>query len=115
MAITYKWEVTGIKVASVNETPNVIVQTYWKKTGTDEDGNEGSFSGATPFSSDSMPENTTFIPFDELTEEIVLEWIKAIVVGAYENHVNEQILKQINDKKNPVVDATLPWKVTANT
>lgn len=109
MAIIYRWEVTGIKTTTLNDTPNVVVQTYWKKIGTDENGNEGTFSGATPFSAATMPAGTTFIPFEQLTEEDVLTWIKAIVVDSYEEHVDSQIQKQISAVSNPVVDATLPW------
>lgn len=109
MAITYTWEVTGIRTTTLNNTPNVVVQTYWRKIGEDENGLRGTFNGATPFSSDSMPAGTTFIPFEQLTEADVLSWIKAIVVDSYEEHVNGQILKQINDAKNPIVDAPLPW------
>ena len=39
MAITYTWSVTGIKVATQNSNTNAVVQTYWKKIGTDEHGN----------------------------------------------------------------------------
>ena len=50
MALTYKYEVTSLKVkdeVSGNTTyNNTVVQTYWKLTGTDENGNEGTFSGA---------------------------------------------------------------------
>lgn len=115
MAITYKWEVTGLKTTNVGNTSNVVVQTYWKKTGTDENGNEGVFSGATPFSVDSMPDGQTFVPFSELTEEMVLNWIKAVVVGSYADHVDGEIAKQIADKVNPVTDATMPWVPVSNT
>ena len=109
MAITYTWEVTGIKTTSLGSISDVIVQTYWKKIGTDENGNEGTFSGATPFTADPTDNSGPFIPFADLTEENVLDWIKSVVIGHYEQHVNEQIKKQIDDKINPIVDATLPW------
>ena len=109
MSITYTWEVINIRTTTVNNTQNVVVQTYWRKIGEDENGYKGTFNGATPFSVDNMPPGTSFIPFDQLTEEDVLSWIKAVVVGSYEEHVNGQILKQINDAKNPIVDAPLPW------
>ena len=108
MAVTYTWKVTGLKTTTINNTSDVVVQTYWEKIGKDGE-LEGKFSGATPFSANTMPAGTTFIPFSELTEEDVLTWIKAIVVDSYEEHVNAQIQKQIDDKKNPVIDATLPW------
>lgn len=117
MTITYTWEVTGLKTTTVANTDNVVVQTYWKKIGVDEDGNEGTFSGATPFSANTMPPGTNFIPFEDLTEEEVITWIKAVVVDNYADHVNNQIQKQIDDKKNPVVEASLPWAsntVTSN-
>ena len=113
MAVTYTWEVTSLKTK--NETlgdgvvlPNAICQTYWKKIGTDEHGNEGSFSGATPFSADNLTEEN-FQQFDVLTEEIVLGWIQAIVVDGYEEHVNGQIQKQIDEKVTPITEAAMPW------
>lgn len=113
MAVTYTWEVTSLKTK--NETlgdgvvlPNAICQTYWKKIGTDEDGNEGTFSGATPFSAENLTEEN-FQQFDVLTEEIVLGWIQAIVVDGYEEHVNSQIQKQIDEKVTPITEAAMPW------
>lgn len=113
MAVTYTWEVTSLKTK--NETlgdgvvlPNAICQTYWKKIGTDELGNEGSFSGATPFSADNLTEEN-FLQFDVLTEEIVLGWIQAIVVDGYEEHVNGQIQKQIDEQVTPITETAMPW------
>lgn len=109
MAITYTWKITGIKTKTEGEYANAVVQTYWQKIGTDENGNQGTFSGATPFTTANMPEGETFIPFADLTEEIVLGWIQAVVVGGYEEHVNGVIAKQIQEKVNPVTEASLPW------
>jgi methanogenic corrinoid protein MtbC1 len=117
MAITYTWQITGLKTKNVSDDkPAAVVQTYWKKIGIDADGNEGTFSGATPFTVDPTDESGPFIAFEDLTEENVLDWIKTVVVGGYEQHVNEQITKQIEQKINPVTENTLPWApVTANT
>lgn len=108
MAITYTWEVTSLKVKNEGQNENAVVQTYWKKIGKDENNNEGIFSGATPFTSSNVPVGQ-FIPFEELTEETVLGWIKAVVVGSYENHVNSKIAEQIADKITPVSEPKLPW------
>lgn len=117
MAITYTWKITGLKTKDASDDkPAAVVQTYWQKIGTDENGNEGTFSGATPFTVDSSDESGPFIPFEDLTEEDVLDWIKTVVVGGYADHVNGQIEKQIEEKISPVVDNRLPWApVTANT
>ena len=104
--MTYTWEITGVKTIDTADVTNAVIQTYWKKTGTDENGNEGVFSGATPFPQSSI--NTgSFIPYTELTEEIVLGWIQGVVVGTYEEHVNDQIQKQI-DSAN-IKQPSLPW------
>lgn len=115
MAITYTWKITGLKTKNIAEDKqNAVVQTYWQKIGTDENGNEGTFSGATPFTVDPSDESGPFIPFEQLTEEDVIAWIQTVVVGQYEEHVNGQIQKQINEKINPVIEADLPW-ATSNT
>lgn len=112
MIVTYTWKVTNIKKADVNDLSDVILHVRWEKTGTDEDGNTGSFQGATPL---SAPHAAEFVPFAELTEATVLGWIQAIVVDHYEQHVNSQIQKQIDAKKNPVTEISgsdLPWATT---
>lgn len=114
MTITYTWNVTGIKTTTVNNTPNIVVQTYWKKVGTDENGNEGAFHGATPFSTNSS-DGSPFIPFEQLTEDYILTKIKSIVAGNFEDHVNRQIQKQIDEKLNIVAEVPMPWVQVANT
>jgi hypothetical protein len=108
MALTYTWKVTGIKTKDEGANTQAVVQTYWTKTGTDEAGNTGTFSGATPFTSVEVPEGD-FIPLEQLTEETVLGWIQSVVVGGYEEHVNGQIQKQIDEKITPITEPTLPW------
>jgi hypothetical protein len=107
MAITYTWAVTGMKATTVGTEANYVVQTYWTKTGTDENGNTGVFSGATPLAPN--PEQTDFVPFNQLTQEIVLGWIQPVVTGSYEEHVNGVIARQIAEKIAPVTQPDLPW------
>ncbi len=113
MAITYTWKITGLKTKDYDVKPSSIVQTYWQKTGTDENGNTGTFSGATPFTVDPTDTSGPFIPFEQLTEADVISWIQTIVVGDYERHVNAQILKEIDSKVIPVKDVALPWDPTS--
>ena len=117
MAFTYTWEVTGIKrrnqVNSEGVTlPGAVVQTYWKCTGTDENGASAAFSGATPFSAANVPEGS-FVPFESLTEEIVLGWIKNVVDKdpMYWEHIQERIEKEIDDRE--VEEVSMPWNPDA--
>lgn len=121
MAFTYKYEVTSLKVKNevVGNTinQNAVVQTYWKLTGTDESlvteegNNQGTFSGATPFTTTTMPEGYNFIPFADLTEADVISWIQAVVEGnpSYKQHIDDQIQKQIDEKMRPITEPDLPW------
>jgi hypothetical protein len=112
MSITYTWKINSLKVKDVNDSkPKGIVQTYWSVTGKNENGDEGTFSGATPFTVDPNDDSGPFIPFEELTEEDVINWIKTVVNKDiyYKNHIDEQIIKQINERKNQIIDTKLPW------
>lgn len=115
MAITYTWEITNLKkFDELDDNIDVVVHARWKRTGTDENGNTGEFNGATPL---RLPESgSSFTPFEELTQEQVIEWVKGEIAShsGYEEHIVGQITKQINAKKNPVNDvALLPWGVQA--
>ena len=116
MGLTYEWKLTGLKKQNSEIANNVVVGTQWKLTGTDEDGNQGTFTGATPFSISNV--NTgSFTEYSQLTEEQVLGWVKNHVSGSnvasnYMEHINGQILKEINSKKwtrLEVAEADLPW------
>ena len=114
MALTYTWAVTSLKKTTDGSISNVVVQSTWTCTGTDEDGDSGVFNGATPFPLSSV-DPAAFIPYEDLTEADVLGWIQAVVVGAYKEHVDAQIMKQIALEKDPVVDVPngdFPWDPT---
>ena len=64
--MNYTWELTNLKRKNTDTIQNIIVQTNWKKIGTDENWNVGSFSGATPFDLSSVdPDN--FVSYEDLT------------------------------------------------
>ena len=102
MSLTYTWVVTGLR----NTADGTVVQTYWEKIGTDSDGNSGTFVGATPFDNGD-PTDPDYIAFADLTEADVLSWIQAGVVDAYEDHVNTEIQRRIEEVSTS--EAPLPW------
>lgn len=117
MAISYSWKLTSLKKRNVGNLNGVVFQTHWQKIGTDENGNTGIFQGATPFDPAKVDADS-FISFEQLTEETVLNWIKAVVVGSYEEHVDDEIAKQIEEKKNiasEVSAGAFPWGSPAPT
>ena len=103
---------TFLKKTSSNGLDDVIIGTRWIVTGTDDEGNSGEFHGASPFNLNKIdPDN--FIPYEELTEEIILGWVqKDFDEENYKNHVDAQIQKQIEAKKASVVivdENSFPW------
>jgi hypothetical protein len=115
MALTYTWALTSLKKGDFGGLTGVIVQTNWTCTGTDEDGFDGTFNGATPFDPAKVdPDNYT--AYEDLTEAQVLGWIEGVVVGGYKEHVDQQIMRQINQKKNPTEEVDsghFPWSPPA--
>lgn len=116
MGLTYTWKLEGLKKQNSDDLDNIIIGTRWKVTGMDEDGVFGSFIGATPFSLEEVnPGN--FTPYEQLTEEQVLGWVKNYVSGSnsstnYWSHINERILSDIKNKKYAVQELSeneLPW------
>ena len=110
MALTYTWKIEKLTKTTQDAVEDVIIHVRWVLTGTDENGLQGSFSGATPLKFDSSAEG--FVPYTNLTKEDVVSWLEGIVVGSYWDHVTEQIQKQINKQtavEEEVDEANLPW------
>lgn len=119
MAYTYTWKLKSLKKQNTELFENAIVGTQWRVTATDEDGTEGSFDGATPYKVvDANADG--FIDYEDLTEDVVLSWIKNTVSGSastnYWSHISEQIQKQMDMKRNVILevnDADFPWSPTS--
>jgi hypothetical protein len=113
MALTYEWKLTGLKKQDTADITDLVIGTQWKLTGTNENGTKGTFNGGTPLDiPDSNQEG--FIPYLQLSEEIVIGWIRAIVEPneGYWQHINQQIEKQILEAENVIQqidEANLPW------
>jgi len=110
---TWTWSVTSLKKRDQVNTEGAtlagaVVQTYWKVVGVDGSGNEGEFSGATPFTAVNVPAGS-FAPFEELTEATVLGWIQAVVNGdqGYADHISERVASQIDEAS--IEEGVMPW------
>ena len=113
MAFSYTTTVTNLKVKdqvnSEGDTlTNAVVQTYWKRKGTDADGNTGSFSGATPFTAENVASGS-FVAFEDLAENTVVGWINAVIEGdpEYKAHIDGVIQAEIDN--NNITDMNPPW------
>lgn len=102
----YNLKIIGMRASDATELKKAIISVNWCKTGTDENGVTGEFFGVSEFKlADISPEE--FVPYEELTEEIVIEWIKDKIFDT--DYVDRMIVQQIEKKKNAEYPINLPW------
>ena len=82
---------------------DVVITADWRCNGTDE-----TYSGTCYGSCSFAPPSGSFTPYDDLTEQQVLDWCyeNGVDKTAIEANVTAQIENQINP---PVVTLPLPW------
>jgi len=85
--------------------PNYVVNALWEVTGVDGE-YTAKIGGNTRFDSSQAPE--TFIPYDQLTPEIVIGWIPENAMTSAQACVQGQIDSMITPPVSPQ-DTPLPW------
>jgi hypothetical protein len=86
--------------------PDYVVNAIWQVTGVDGE-YTATIQGNTQFDS---TQTTPFIPYDQLTEAIVIGWIPASDIESSQQCVQGQINSLITPPALPQ-DTTLPWAV----
>ena len=103
----YTWKINSMYTVQQPD-PNYVVNVFWTLSGVDGTAT-ASVQGSTPFKSQ---QSTTFIPFDQLTEATVIEWVKADLgetgIASYEAGVQGQIDLILNPPSTPE-NTPLPW------
>ena len=84
--------------------PNYVVNALWQVTGVDGS-NTASIQGNTQFDS---TQTTPFIPYDQLTETIVIGWIPESAITSAQACVQGQLNSLINPPVSPA-NTALPW------
>jgi len=108
MTITNTWAIKALDCKpNVNGMTDYVVTSHWTLTATDGT-YTGSVYGTASFEVDL--DKPDFIPFDQLTEQDVIQWTQAALgaeqVAALELNVTNQIENQINP---PLISPALPW------
>jgi hypothetical protein len=78
---------------------NVVITAHWNASITDGEFNASAY-GSQSFTRDD--DSPTLIPFNDLTEEVVIGWLE---LGSLETN----LLAQIEEKKNPTTAQEVPW------
>ena len=97
--ITYDWNCKTVDVHPQEKgQTDVVYNVHWIVTGVDED------YSATNIGTQivSLSEGGAFIPFEDLTNEVVVGWTKKAMGEDQVNQIEAGIASQIEDQKNPV-------------
>ncbi|WP_296683212.1 hypothetical protein [Flavobacterium sp.] len=88
--INFEWNINPMDcIIDDDGMTNVIQTVHWRLTGTDENEISSSVYGAQSF---PKPSEEGFIPFEELTKEIVVSWLEATLdVPALEKNIEDAI------------------------
>ena len=105
----YSWKIKEIIKKDIEDKENVVYKVFWEKIGTDENGNVGSAHGSSLFNTDKIGYDG-FVEYDNLTEELVLEWILDTITESYDKRLNKKISNRIDQIKNPLTKVSeFPW------
>ena len=104
----YTWNVTALYTETIDGEQNYVVIANYEVTGVD--GTYSAFlSNIARFSTASV---TPFVPYEDLTEDIVIGWIQTDLGVDGVSNLEACIQGQINSEINPPVtpqNTPLPW------
>lgn len=104
----YNWKITNLYTKTVDGLQDYVVNATFEVEGVDAEFSY-TVNGSQVF---TVKEEAEFIPYANLTEEIVVNWIKEELgeegLLPITNYINEQIESQKNPSVEPVI-SPLPW------
>jgi hypothetical protein len=102
--ITLSWIIERLLVRPTEGSlTDVVITADWRCNGTD-----GTYSGTCYGSASFQPPTENFTPYEDLTEQQVLDWCYAN--GVDKSAIEANVTQQINDQINPpVIAPPLPW------
>ena len=104
---TFTTNITAMYTVNTPD-PNYVVNVLWKVTGVDGQ-NTASIDGNTQFN--SADQEGAFIPYANLTPQIVIGWIPQNQIDSAQACVQGQIDSMINPPVSPA-NTPLPWSNT---
>jgi hypothetical protein len=100
MAVT--WSISTLE----RNTDNGVVVAHWRASDVDGD-HSGSSYGTCGFTPDASADG--YVAYDNLTEEVVIGWVKDSMGEEAVTGVEDSIAAQIADSKAPAISVGTPW------
>jgi hypothetical protein len=85
----------------------LVILAHWQLVET-QDGQTARVYGSIALPA-KEPTDPTFIPFDELTEEVVIDWVKAHMGEEQVAELEASVAAQLDALLNPTTTTGLPW------
>ena len=115
---TITWTIVAIDY-DINEGVKVPTRTHWVCSGEDAEGNIGRYTGTREV---TQGDTKTFTVWDNITEEVALEWLltdmsmvtmdvdeEGNVPQSQKDIIEAAVTAQIAEKANPTRGTGLPW------
>jgi hypothetical protein len=113
MNITYNWSIQGMStLPTYNNDSNVVTSITYNVTATDSDTAKYSKMFGT-INTYTLQTGVAFIPFENLTEDVVVGWAKSILGPTQIQKIQDSLAYNIVVQIAPPVGVeTLPWANT---
>lgn len=107
MSSQINWKINSLECyPKLNNNENVVFQTRWECIASDGDASV-SVSGTQTLDTSNI---TSFVKYANLTEAVVLSWVKNALSDASVNSIEQSALDRLEKQKTPdVVSPSLPW------
>jgi len=95
---TYNWQIVQMDRLTAD---GFVVTVHYNVSATD-----GDYSASTYGTCGYTQESESFVPYNQLTEEMVVGWVQT---SLGKDNVEASLQGQIDAQKNPVQESGLPW------
>lgn len=100
------WKIKNLEVTDgPNELQNVVCTAHWTATLTEGEREVYSYGSVGL----AYSENTPFIPFENLTEETVVSWVKGVLGSELVSDIESRLSQAIIKLSEPQTPPSLPW------
>ena len=97
----------AISTMEHNVSDGGVIVAHWRVN--EEDGDyTASAYGTQSFTYDAS--SPDFIPYDDLTEAVVLQWVFDAMGADEVTRIQDSLTAKIEEQKNPTTEAGVPWQ-----
>ena len=100
--ITTSWHIANLERES---TDGYVFTAHWTVSVTDGEYSAGSYGSVGL----ERPEESELIPFDNLTEELVISWVQDKLGEEQVASIQSSLISQIEEQKTPSKLSGVPW------